>query len=185
MNPNHRPLWYVVQVPPQREQEAAFELAKQGFEILAPQLLKRVDNVAGQTARQRLRQQRKPLEPRPLFPRYGFVKFNIGRDRWRSINGTRNVTRLLMADEMTPLPVPDAQMERIIGMIGKDGLIHEEDQEEPWRKMVGQTVRVTCGPWVDQVGICQKSDEGRVEILLQILGRESPVPIARQNVEVV
>lgn len=187
MTIDNRPRWYVYQNPPQREQEAAFELGKQGFEILAPQLLKRTDNIPGQTARQRLRQKRKPMEPRPLFPGYGFVRFdrNLPGQKWRSINGTRNVTKLLMADEVTPLPVPDAQMDRIVAMIGADGLIHEIDQEEPWRGLADKMVRITCGPLVDQVGLCTKSDQGRVEVLLRIMGGEIGVKMPWQNVEAV
>jgi transcription antitermination factor NusG len=176
--------WYVYQNPPQREQEAAFELAKQGFEILAPQLLKRTDNVASLTAWQRHRQKKKPLEPRPLFPGYGFVRFGRHEVQWRRINGTRNVTRLLMADEDTPLPVPGNQMDRIIKMIGPDGLIHEIDQEEPWRKVDGKMVRILEGPFADHVGLCRKSDEGRVIVLLHIMGRRWEKTLTCSEVEI-
>src|SRR4029079_10767897 len=76
--------WYVVRTLPQRELQARIQLINQGFRVFVPRYLKN-------------RRHARKLETvsAPLFPRYIFVVLDRTRDRWRSINGTFGVDRLL------------------------------------------------------------------------------------------
>jgi transcriptional antiterminator RfaH len=38
----------------------------------------------------------------PLFPRYIFVGLDLEEKSWRSINGTRGISNLLMSSEIRP-----------------------------------------------------------------------------------
>ena len=77
--------WYVARTLPQRELHAARQLNNQNFRTFAPRFWKncrharKVETISA-----------------PLFPRYIFVVVDRNRDRWRSINGTLGVDRLLM-----------------------------------------------------------------------------------------
>src|SRR4051794_22966009 len=77
--------WYVARTLPQRELQAAQQLANQGFRAFVPRYWKN-------------RRHARKLETisAPLFPRYIFIVLNPARERWRSINGTLGVDRLLM-----------------------------------------------------------------------------------------
>ena len=77
--------WYVARTLPQREFHAARQLNNQGFRTFVPRFWKN-------------RRHARKVETisAPLFPRYIFVVVDRTRDRWRSINGTLGVDRLLM-----------------------------------------------------------------------------------------
>ena len=76
--------WYVVMTQPCNEEGALRNLTRQGFDAFLPR---------------RWVTKRRPdrfctlLEP--LFPRYLFVRLDLELQRWRSINGTYGVRRLV------------------------------------------------------------------------------------------
>jgi transcriptional antiterminator RfaH len=101
----------------------------------------------------------------PLFPRYIFVILDRTRDRWRSINGTLGVERLLIqAGE--PQPVPHGVVESLLNFADAEGNVQFRfDLKE------GQTIRVTAGPFADLIGQLERLDDnGRVRVLLEIMG---------------
>jgi transcriptional antiterminator RfaH len=101
----------------------------------------------------------------PLFPRYLFVILDRTRDRWRSINGTLGVERLLMCGG-EPQPVPPGLVENLILAADDDGSVHFD-----YALHQGQRVRVAAGPFADLVGRLERLDDrGRVSVLLELLG---------------
>jgi len=56
----------------------------------------------------------------PIFPRYLFVGLDLARDRWRSVNGTVGVQRLVMAGDQ-PLPVPVGVVETLMQSVDSLG----------------------------------------------------------------
>ena len=76
--------WYVVQTQVNAEAKAARNLMRQGFEIYLPRYLKR---------RSHARKIEKVAAP--LFPRYLFVCVDMEKQRWRSIQSTFGVSRLV------------------------------------------------------------------------------------------
>src|ERR1700674_4632950 len=86
--------WYVVQTLPFREARARVQLESQGFRIFLPRHTKTIRHA-----------RRLMTVSAPFFPRYMFVVLDLGRDRWRSINGTFGVASLLTANDR-PMAVP-------------------------------------------------------------------------------
>ena len=151
--------WYVVHTQPHRETQAERQLANQGYRAFLPRFLR---------SRRHARKFETVLAP--LFPRYMFVALDLTRDRWRSVNGTLGVERLLMRGS-EPEPVPRGLVEQIAEAAGADGVVScgRELKE-------GQSVRVTAGPFADLVGQLQSLDDsGRVRVLLEIMGGKVPV----------
>lgn len=151
--------WYVVRTQPHREAPGARQLENQGFRVFLPRFLK---------SRRHARKFETVLAP--LFPRYLFVILDLGRDRWRSVNGTYGVDRLLMrAGE--PEPVPHGLVEQLAGAARVDGVV----RFSPVLKE-GQTIRVTAGPFAELMGRLERlDDQGRVRVLLEIMGGRVPV----------
>jgi transcription antitermination factor NusG len=101
----------------------------------------------------------------PLFPRYLFAILDLTKDRWRSINGTVGVDRLLMCSG-EPQAVPRGLVESLILAANADGTINFD-----FRMQEGQTIKVAAGPFVDLAGRLERLDgKGRVTVLLDILG---------------
>src|SRR6476646_1110121 len=146
--------WYVARTLPQRELHAARQLNNQGFRTFVPRYWKN-------------RRHARKVETisAPLFPRYIFVVVDRTRDRWRSINGTLGVDRLLMYGG-EPQPVPQGVVENLVAAADLDGNIRFD-----FHLKEGQTVKVIAGPFADLVGQLERLDDnGRVRILLEILG---------------
>lgn len=159
--------WYVVYTLPQRESLALSHLERQSFDCFLPRRLKTVRHA---------RKHRTILAP--LFPRYLFASLDIDVDRWRSINGTVGVARLIMANEH-PLAVPDGVVESLIAATGNAGGV----QFEEFLK-VGQKVRINAGPFTDVIATLDRLDDrGRVEVLLQIMNASVRTRIPRGWIE--
>jgi transcription elongation factor/antiterminator RfaH len=146
--------WYVARTLPQRELQAAQQLINQGFRSFVPRYWKN-----------RRHARKVETVSVPLFPRYIFTILDRGRDRWRSINGTFGVDRLLTyAGE--PQPVPHGVVERLIEATNPEGNVQFD-----YHLKEGQTVRLTAGPFADLVGQLERLDDnGRVRVLLELLG---------------
>src|ERR1041385_189942 len=88
------PRWYVVHTQPCSEDRASLRLAAQGYRVFCPRLRK--------TVRHARKSESKLV---PLFPGYLFLRLDVSRDRWRAVNGTRGVIRLLAQGDV-PQTVP-------------------------------------------------------------------------------
>lgn len=146
--------WYAVQTRPHKERVAGANLEKQGFPAFIP------------CVRKTLRHARRTrVVLAPLFPRYLFVSLDLGRDRWRSVNGTLGVTRLV-TDGVMPIPLPTGLVEELIAMTEELGAISLDRTLEP-----GERVRFLSGPFADIIGkLLTLDDTGRALVLVEILG---------------
>ena len=155
--------WYVARTLAQRERQAVQQLANQDYRSFLPLFLKN-------------RRHARKVETisTPLFSRYLFVVFDRTRDRWRSINGTLGVERLLMCGG-EPQPVPPGLVENLILTADDENIIHFDYALRP-----GQKVKVTAGPFADLIGRLERLDEkGRVAVLLELMGASVRVALPR------
>lgn len=160
--------WYVVHTHPRGEETAQRHLTRQGFNAFLPQYLKR-----------RRHARRTDWIRAPLFPRYLFVAMDIAMTRWRAISSTVGVSHLVCHGER-PAQVPSGVVPDIQQRLDADGLIVIEP-EVPFRK--GDVVRVTSGALVDQTALFEcTSDEDRVILLLDLLGRQVKVKLPLDTV---
>ncbi len=150
------PRWFAVHSLPHREAGAQRQLENQGFHTFLPRCLK---------ARRHARKLENVLAP--IFPRYLFVVLDLGRDRWRSVNGTFGVARLVTAGDR-PQPAPHGVVEALIAVADARRLLRFD---EGGRLAVGQKVRILAGPFAEQIGLLQSLDDnGRARLLLDIMG---------------
>jgi transcription elongation factor/antiterminator RfaH len=151
--------WYVVHTQPRGEIRAEQNLRLQGYKVFAPQFWRKIRHA----------RQIKTF-PCALFPRYIFVELNLSRDRWRSINGTVGVSSLVTSVDR-PLPLPDGLVEALMSAqaCGFDRSLDDAFQ-------VNDRARFDSGHFAEMIGRIQSIDEkGRVQVLLEIMGRTVPV----------
>jgi transcription elongation factor/antiterminator RfaH len=147
--------WYVVHTQPHAELRVVANLLRQEFRPFCPLLAKTVRHARKVTQTQA-----------PLFPNYLFVSLDVSRDRWRSVNGTFGVVRLLTYGDV-PIPVPKGIVESIEARLSAEGV-------NDWSSSFacGQVVRICDGPFADLVGRIEHLDGARrVRILLDLMGR--------------
>ena len=155
------PRWYVVHTQHACEDRASMRLVAQGYHVFCPRLRK--------TVRHARKSENKLV---PLFPGYLFLRLDLSRDRWRAVNGTRGVIRLLTLGDM-PQTVPAGIVEDLKSHVDtRDALVWTPPLN------VGQRVRITEGPFEDFVGTLQRLEGAdRVLVLLDLLGRAVPATL--------
>ena len=158
--------WACAQLEPQRERLATHCLALGGFEVYCPRLREQVRNRG-----------RKIVRTPPLFPGYAFV---LSVSAWWTARWSPGVRRLVMDGEQ-PARVPDEVIADIRSR-ERNGLV---ELPKPRGLMPGMKVRVISGPLHDQIGLLAllKPHE-RVLVLLQLLGGQQRVELARNAIEV-
>ncbi|UTD28398.1 transcription termination/antitermination protein NusG [Bradyrhizobium sp. WD16] len=160
--------WYVVQTQVNSELKAALNLQRQGFKVYLPRYLK-------------LRRHARKLEvvARPLFPRYIFVAIDIAIHRWRSIQSTFGVARLVTNGD-DPAMVPEGVVAAIMAQEDEKGFVRLDSRPA---FAPGDKVRVRSGIFMDAAGIFSGvADHDRVAILLDMLGRKVRVLVAADMV---
>ncbi|MBB4200300.1 transcriptional antiterminator RfaH [Rhodoblastus sphagnicola] len=159
--------WYVVQALAKRETSALYHLSEQQFRTFLPVIAKTVRHA-----------RKTRLVRAALFPGYLFVALDLQRDRWRSINGTIGVARLVMT-QTSPTPLPFGIVERLLDYRDEDGACRFDRD-----LVVGQTVRIVQGPLAELMGELVRLDaNGRVRVLLDMLGGQVPATVERSALE--
>ena len=152
------PRWYVVQTQPNAEGKASPHFGRQGFDTYLPSYLKR-----------RRHARRVEIVGAPLFPRYMFVAVDMAVQRWRAIQSTIGVARLVCSGEC-PAAVPDGVIEDLRRREDERGLIKLENAV---RFAPGDKIRVLDGAFSACLGLFEGvTDRERVAILLDLLGRK-------------
>jgi transcription antitermination factor NusG len=160
--------WYAVQCQPHREPAAASQLRNQGFQVFLP--------LRPKTWRHARRMEIRHVA---FFPGYLFVALDLARDRWRSINATFGVKRLVTTGgEARPAALPQGIVEAMCCQADERGCLRHEELLR-----IGRTVRILAGPFGDRMGeLIELDDAGRVRVLIELLGGRYPVALSRGEV---
>lgn len=116
---------------------------------------------------------------RKLFPGYVLVKMILTDESWYLVRNTRGCTGFVSPNSNKPLPLTDEEA-------AKWGA-ETQDVEVEVSYQVGDSVRVCGGPFIDFVGVVDEIDIGQnqVRITIPVFGRETPVELELDQVEVV
>lgn len=159
--------WYAIHTKPRQESLAAENLLRQDFEIYLPEI---------KQAHRHRRQWRDRIAP--LFPRYLFIRLDLGRDNIAPIRSTRGVSKLVSFSGL-PATVPDPLIDALIksadpetGLFQPEGPLFE----------AGETVTIVDGPLEGLQAIFKARDgEARSIILLELLGKTRQVRIDSEH----
>jgi len=127
--------------------------------------------------------QRRIVE-RKIFPGYVLVRMLLTDDSWSAVRNTPGVTGFVGAgtdpqDRMRPTPLRPEDVEKIMRRM---------DAEEPQIRVsfrIGQNVRIVDGPFTDFHGVVDDLDmeKGKVRLMVNFFGRETPVELDFLQVE--
>jgi len=168
--------WFVVHAYSGQEQTVAQRLRKRVesmnmqdkiFHVLVP-VEERVEVKNGQ---------RKTVEYE-IFPGYILVQMEMTDESWYVVRNTPGVTGFVSSGN-TPVPLDPAEVEAIQ---------HQMGQEQPKPRIdveVGESVRVTAGPFDGFIGAVDQIDvnKGKVRVLVNMFGRETPVELDFSQVD--
>ncbi|MEL6365271.1 MAG: transcription termination/antitermination protein NusG [Pseudomonadota bacterium] len=170
--------WYIVHAYTNFEKKVAasiLEDAKEkGLENEIEEVLVPTEEVV------EVRRGRKVNAERRYFPGYVLVKMNLTDQTYHLIKDTAKVAGFL-GQGKKPLPVSQKEIDRILGHI-------DETIEKPRPTItfdIGESVRVTDGPFQSFSGVVEGVDEdnARLKVAVSIFGRATPVELEYAQVE--
>lgn len=154
--------WNLVHLRPNSEELARRNLQRQGVNVFSP-----FEEFTIRKANRLISSHRN------LFPGYFFVQFDHHIVRFRSINSTIGVNRLVSFRDNVPARVPGALVHELMERCDAHGKIRPLSEIS-----VGQAALIKKGPFADMVGnIINIDRQKRVWLLLDLLGREVHVSI--------
>ncbi|MCI5043685.1 MAG: transcription termination/antitermination protein NusG [Aquisalinus sp.] len=164
--------WYIVHAYSNFEKKVAdtikMSAKEKGLDHFFEEVLVPTEDVV------EVRRGRKINTERRYFPGYVLVKMEMNDDAYHLVKDTPKVTGFL-GSKNKPLPVSQKEVDRILGVM-------EEGVERPKPTIlfeVGESVRVTDGPFASFSGIVEEVDEdnARLKVAVSIFGRATPVEL--------
>tara|TARA_Y100000588_G_scaffold199301_1_gene213045 strand:- start:427 stop:1005 length:579 start_codon:yes stop_codon:yes gene_type:complete len=176
------PHWYIVHTYSGQE-----DLAKKNLDLRRDSLdmTERIIQVLVPTEEEVVLKDGKRIsERKKLFPGYILVQMNMDDESWYVVRNTPGVTGFISTEDEydkrpKPVPLEDNQLNDILNKV----------ESGPTRVKIGleigETVRITEGPFVDFIGAINDVDEskGKVRVLVSFFGRETPVELDFLQVE--
>jgi transcriptional antiterminator NusG len=114
---------------------------------------------------------RKIVEKR-IFQGYVLVQMKLSEDAWYIVRNTPSVTGFV-GSGTEPTPVSGDEMEKIMKRMGRAEPKHKIDFKE------GEVVSITDGPFKGFDGSISEIDsqKGKLKVLVNMFGRETPVEL--------
>ena len=177
--------WCIAVTASSSEHVAIAWLTRNGFEAYAP------------TWRKRMRRRGRIVHvERSVFPKYVFVGQAAGHERFPEIEATHGVIALVRTCG-APIRVPPRVIDELrrseaqgCFVAGFDGVLRFQAHGaakpilDPYA--AGNEVRVVEGPFGGFMGhIMRAPDNGRLRVLLTMLGRQTPLELETDQVELV
>lgn len=167
---NKKARWFVVHTYSGHEHKVA-EALKQRAQTL--NLTDRIIEVLIPTQEkiQIKRGQKKAIKEK-IFPGYMLVKMDLTDDAWLAVRTTQGVTGFVGVGPK-PKPLPRHEVEAIQQYMSQAAPQYKAEYVE------GEAVKIVDGPFNDFLGTVKNIDEekGKVEVLVSIFGRETPVEL--------
>jgi len=107
-----------------------------------------------------------------IYPGYILVDMIVTDDSWYVVRNTPRVTGFVGAG-VHPVPVSQAEIDSIFARMEKDDTKHQIEID------LGELVHINDGPFKDFEGKVSEVDNerGKVQVLVSMFGRETPVEL--------
>lgn len=144
-----------------RQRVETMGLQKNVFELLVPTQ----DRVI-------IRGGKKATIKEKIFPGYMLVKMIMDDPTWLAVRTTPGITGFVGSGK-EPTPLSETEVQNIQKFVSTPA------KRFKTRFSVGETVKITDGPFSDFLGTIDEIDEekGKVKVLVSIFGRETPVEL--------
>ena len=170
--------WYSIRVVSGREVKARDNIL---FEAEEAKIDKDIEEIFVPTQKVvEVRQGKKRVKEKVFFPGYILIKMDLNNESRYIIENADGVLNFIGSNNI-PIPLRSNEVSRIIGEVEK-----KEGQpviECPFN--VGDSVKVTDGPFDDFVGFVDEinKDKQKVKVMVSIFGRPTPVELDFFQVE--
>lgn len=123
-----------------------------------------------------MRDGKRKISKKKFFPGYVLVEMEMDEEAWYVVRNTPGVTNFV-GSSGKPQPLSEHEVEQILRQMG---LLAEKPKPRPKVLFeVGESVRITDGPFRDFVGIIEEAnpERGKLKVMVTIFGRSAPVEL--------
>ena len=158
--------WYLLQTKPNAHAIACENLRRQGFDVFLPLIIKT------------MKKSGKFLDAKaPLFPGYLFMGSSIDPVPWKSVNGTRGVSKSVTFDGVY----------RPISLHIIEGLQQRCDEHSVFKSLQditeGNRAKIERGPFAEFIStVDQIKDDRRAWVLIDLLQQQTKVEVRLDSV---
>ncbi len=169
--------WYVVQTLSGQERKVKTSLENR---VQTEELTDMISEVILPTESvSEVKAGKKRITTRLYYPGYLLIHMELNEKTWHFVRGTSGVLKLL--GDKDPTPMPESEVEDILTAL-------REKKEKVKPKVlyeVGETVKVTEGPFVNFNGVIDEvnPEKGKLKVRVSIFGRATPVELEYWQVE--
>lgn len=123
---------------------------------------------------------KKVTAEKKIFPGYILVKMNLNDASWNLVKNTPRVAGFL-GGSGRPVPIPEKEVERVLKQVEEGAVAKEVECSYE----VGETIKITDGPFQTFMGIVDEVDNSRkrLKVSVSIFGRSTPVELEFSQVE--
>lgn len=129
---------------------------------------------------------KKKVVPHKVFPGYVLVEMIVDERTWYVVRNTPGVTGFVGPDNKQPVPLSDDEVARILRTEELNDEVTEASEIRPQINFrLQQTVRLKSGSFADKEGTISAIDveKGKLTVMVELFGRETPVEIDYTQVE--
>ncbi|MDC3129305.1 transcriptional activator RfaH [Paracoccaceae bacterium] len=158
--------WYLLQIKPNAHVTACENLRRQSFEVFLPVISKTTQKKG------------KFLDTKvPLFPGYIFMGTSVDPIPWKSINGTRGISKAVTLDGIY----------RSINALIIEGLQHRCDKHGVLRRLndivATDRIKIERGPFAEFIcTVEQIKDDQRALVLIDILQQQTRAEVSLDDI---
>jgi len=122
---------------------------------------------------------KKKITERSLYPGYVFAKMDLDTDLWHKIQSLPKVSRFI-GESKKPTPLNEKDVRNILDKVQNRAAPKPKISFEP-----GEMVRIIDGPFANFTGMVEEYDleHGKLKLNVSIFGRSTPVEILYSQVE--
>ncbi|MDB2517630.1 KOW motif-containing protein [Amylibacter sp.] len=159
--------WFILQFKSNSHHQAGKNLTQQGFKIFLP--------LHDTTVR---KSSRFINTSKPLFPGYMFIKFDRTESKWRKINNTYGVSRLITFNSILK-SVPSIFVDNLMKRYDPSGKLIPIE-----RMKKGDKVKILEGPFANFIATVEKYEtDQRIWVLMDLMGRKSKIQAETNNLQ--
>jgi transcriptional antiterminator NusG len=166
----HGKRWYVIHTYSGYEENVAHNL-RQRIESLNMED-KIFDVLVPKEKKIKIKNGKRKVVEEKIFPGYVLVHMIVTDDSWYVVRNTPNVTGFI-GTGTNPTPIDEEEMKSLQRRMGIEEPTFTIDVQ------VGETIRITDGPFKELEGKVAEvdSDRGKVKVMVSMFGRETPIEL--------
>jgi transcriptional antiterminator NusG len=128
-----------------------------------------------------VRNGKKVMKERAYLPGYVLVEANLLGEVAHRLRNTPNVIGFL-GGSVNPVPLRPWEVSRVLGTVDD---LHEQEDDIELQYFVGETVKVTYGPFNGFTGVIEEvnAEKKKLKVMVKIFGRKTPLELSYVQVE--